>query len=115
MCVVSVSGLPTTGGVVTVTEGTLAGSWQETAPAVGTYTVSDGMNPADGGTVTVTVTGGNPSNTQSLTVVPGDNVTLSNFGNTCLDSSCGGNTIELTVTNPDFSRGYWMSKVWEQK
>src|SRR5215469_15334869 len=101
---------PGTGGVVTVTEGFLTGSWQETAPAVGTYTVPDGMNPADNGTVMVTVSNsGAPSNTQSLTIVAGDNITLANFGNTCLDSTCGGNTIELTVSkdaNPSLTRTY---------
>ena len=91
-------------GQVAITEGSLAGAWRQTAPAAGAYTVQDGAVPA--GTVTVTVT---PRNTQSLVVAAGQSVTLDNFGNTCLDSTCGGNTVELTVTedaNPSLTRTY---------
>jgi hypothetical protein len=106
----SVSDFTTAHGNVTVTEGFLTGSWRETAPVVGTYTVSDGAVPAGNGTVTVTVSHvGAPPNAQSLTVAAGDNVTLADFGNTCLDSSCGGNSIDLTVTtdaNPSLTRTY---------
>ena len=79
-------------------------------PAVGTYTLPEGVVPADNGMVTVAVSNsGAPPNTQSMKVVAGDHLTLTNFGNTCLDSSCGGNTIELTVTedaNPSLTRTY---------
>src|SRR5579863_1570296 len=51
----SVSNFTTANGQITITEGTLTGSWRETAPAVGTYAVSDGMTPADNGTITVSV------------------------------------------------------------
>lgn len=89
-------------GQVTITEN--VGSWHQTAPALGTYTVPDGAVPA--GSVTVTVA---PQSTQSLTVAGGDSVTLANFGNTCLIQSCGGNTVELTITedaNPSLIRTY---------
>jgi len=108
----SVSDFTTAGGVVTMTEGFLAGSWQQTAPAVGSYSVPDGVIPADNGTVTVAITTnppGQPTNFETLTLTAGDNVAAPNFGNTCLDSTCGGNTIELTVTkdaNPMFTRTF---------
>ena len=109
----SVSDFTTAKGKVTITEGSLTGSWHETAPVVGTYTVPDGIIPAHNGTVTVAVSNaGAPPNTQSLTVAAGENLTLTNFGNTCMDSSCGGNSVELTVTtdaNPSLTRTY----TWE--
>ena len=104
----SVSDFTTAHGQVTITEGFLTGSWRETAPVVGTYSVSNGAVPAGNVTVTVSHVGA-PPNTQSLTVAAGNNVTLRNFGNTCLDSSCGGNSVELTVTtdaNPSLTRTY---------
>jgi len=106
----SVSDFTTAKGLVTVTEKLLTGSWQQTAPVVGTYAASDGVIPADQGTVAVTVSkSGALQNTQSLTVSGGDSVSLADFGNTCLDSSCGGNSVELTVTadaNPSLTRAY---------
>ena len=109
----SVSDFTTAKGKVTITEGSLTGSWHETAPVVGTYTVPDGIIPAHNGTVTVAVSNaGAPPNTQSLTVAAGENLTLTNFGNTCMDSSCGGNSVELTVTtdaNPSLTHSY----TWE--
>src|ERR1019366_4558038 len=109
----SVSDFTTAKGKVTITEGSLTGSWHETAPVVGTYTVPDGIIPAHNGTVTVAVNNaGAPPNTQSLTVAAGETLTLTNFGNTCMDSSCGGNSVELTVTtdaNPSLTRTY----TWE--
>ena len=96
---------PATGGVVTLTEGTLtAGEWQQTAPPDGTYTVPDG-NPNTNATVTVTVANG----VETLTLAAGDSVNALNFGNTCLVSACGGNTVQLTVTkdaNPSLTRTY---------
>jgi hypothetical protein len=91
-------------GQVTISEGTLAGAWYQAAPVAGTYSVADGGG--GNGTLMVTVA---PQNTQSLTVKAGESVTLANFGNTCLDSSCGGNAVELTVTenaNPSLTRTY---------
>lgn len=95
---------PGAGGVVTLTEGFLAGNWQQTAPPDGTYTVPDG-NSTTNGTVTVTVAGG----VETFTLAAGDNVSALNFGNTCLDETCGGNTVELTVTkdaNPSLTRTF---------
>ena len=106
----SVSDFTTANGQVTISQGTLAGLWRQTSPAVGTYSLPDGVVPADHGTVAVKVSNlGAPPNTQSLTVAAGDHLTLTKFGNTCLNSSCGGNTVELTVTedaNPSLTRSY---------
>ena len=104
----SVSNFTTANGQVTISEGALTGSWRQTAPASGTYTVPDGT--ASNGTLTVTMTNsGLPTNMQSLKVAAGQHITLKNFGNTCMNSTCGGNAIELTVTedaNPSLTRTY---------
>jgi choice-of-anchor A domain-containing protein len=106
----AVSDFTTAKGQVTISEGTLTGSWRQTAPKVGTYSIPDGVVPADKGNVTVTVSNnGAPPNSQSFKVAAGDRLVLANFGNTCLDSSCGGNAIELTMTedaNPSLARTY---------
>ena len=89
------------GGIITLTEGFQAGNWQQTAPPDGTYTVDDGQ----GGTITVTVVNG----VESFALVAGDAVSAPNFGNACLDDSCGGNEVQLVVTkdaNPSLTRTY---------
>jgi hypothetical protein len=103
---------PGMGGVVTLTEGFLVGGWQQTAPADAPYIVPDGVVPPDADTVTVNVATNSatpPTNFETLTLTAGDSVNAPNFGNTCLADTCGGNTVELTVTkdaNPSFTRTF---------
>ena len=96
-----------TGGVVSVFEGSMTG-WQQTAPAVGSYSVDDG----NGGTISVNAVNGVPPGAssssnyyQSFTLVANDNVTLPSFGNTCTSTSCGGLLVTKTAS-PLFTRTY---------
>jgi hypothetical protein len=105
----SVSDFKTAGGVVTLTEG-LEDGWDQTAPAVGTFTVSDGAGDGKSISIEVAPNAGTPStNFETLTLSAGDQVNAPNFGNTCVADSCGGNTIQLTVTktaSPSLTRTY---------
>ncbi len=78
-----------TSDTATLTETVLPG-WLQTAPRDGTYDANG--NTAVSGPATMS------GFVETITLNPNDSVTAPNFGNTCIDTSCGGNTVELTVT-----------------